>query len=99
MRAVSGGEAMTEADDDGWRLPVGETLDERRARLILSRFGSEAKRVSPALKVIRILADGLQITAKGRQSGLWRPRRRRPRRDLRRRHRPSDGERAARRRQ
>jgi hypothetical protein len=36
-------------DDDDWRLPVGETIDERRARLILARFGPEVRRVGQAL--------------------------------------------------
>jgi hypothetical protein len=50
---------MTEADDD-WILPVGERLDERRARLILKRFGPEARRVGQAL------ADRLQEEQPGR---------------------------------
>jgi hypothetical protein len=33
------------SDDDDWILPVGERLDDRRARLILRRFGPEAVRL------------------------------------------------------
>lgn len=36
-------------DDDAWRLPIGATLDEARGRLILARFGPEAKQIGEAL--------------------------------------------------
>jgi hypothetical protein len=48
-------------DADEWRLPVGEILDERRARLILARFGPEVRRVGQEL------ADRLRAELPGRK--------------------------------
>lgn len=46
-------------DNDDWRQPVGETRDERRARLILARVGPEARRVG------RDLAEPLRADVRG----------------------------------
>jgi hypothetical protein len=45
---------MTGRDDNAWRLPIGETLDEARAQAILARFGWEARQVG------QVLADRLK---------------------------------------
>lgn len=55
--------------DDDWILPVGETLDERRARLILARFGPEAKRVGQA-RAARLRADVPGRVVEGKITGL-----------------------------
>jgi hypothetical protein len=53
------------SDDDDWRLPVGETLDERRARLILARFGPEARRISQDLAArLRVERPGGRVEGK-----------------------------------
>jgi hypothetical protein len=52
-------------DADAWRLPVGETLDERRALLILARFGPEARRISQDLAArLRVERPGGRVEGK-----------------------------------
>ena len=54
---------MRDADD--WRLPVGETLDERRARLILARFGPAVERIGQALAArLRAELPGRKVEGK-----------------------------------
>jgi hypothetical protein len=56
-------------DADEWRLPVGEMLDERRARLILTRFSPEARRVGQDLAV-RLRAELPDRKVEGKLYGL-----------------------------
>jgi hypothetical protein len=58
---------MTENDD--WRLTVGETLDDRRARLILARFGPEARRIGRGLAT-RLRAETPGRVVEGTTYGL-----------------------------
>jgi hypothetical protein len=52
-------------DDDDWRLPVGEILDEQRARRILARFGPAVERISQDLAArLRAELPGRKVDGK-----------------------------------
>jgi hypothetical protein len=52
-------------DDDDWRLPVGEILDERRARRILARFGPTVEWISQDLAArLRAELPGRKVDGK-----------------------------------
>jgi hypothetical protein len=56
---------MTEPDALDWYLPLGEALDEARARAILARFGPEVKRIGQEFaERVRAEAPGRPVEGK-----------------------------------
>jgi hypothetical protein len=60
--------SVVEADDD-WILPVGEALDDARARLIRARFGREAERLGREL-ADRLRREHPELDVHGRVFGV-----------------------------